>query len=640
MPTNTVRSSYDTFIAEPFPDQNFADWRQLNLTGGTGDHRYGFVYFGGMPPQGAVVSSALLRVWLRRDWAAGTHTVTVKRVTSSWKESKLTWNRAGSAQIATATHAASATVTGGPGSAGTRVELDVTGILGDIAAGQPWYGLRLEVDTGLVKRVWSSEADDPHLRPQLVVEWSRPPLAPSDLAPSGGRAVSIGLPTLGWVFKDREGDEQAAYQVQVAVASDTQSDGSFTAPEYDSGWVTSGDTEHDLAGTAYAGVPDGGTRYWLVRTQDVNGLVSDWSDPVAFTRTGKGTLTVGSPLDGGTVEETTPPVTTTSSTAQDAVAYRLDEDDGTGRFTTIWEQARTDAPAAAGVAYSFAVPKGHIKRSGRNYRIRVRSWDAVDREATPGDPTYVQAYATFTFARSAVPAPVTSLTVAEEAPGVRLTFHRAAGVAQPDYFALLVDGVRVFDRVDPALYSLGGDPIVYELVWYGATSRAQHTFEVEAVVADAGALKHSQGNASVTYTPDVAGVWLVDDDDPPYSGDALPRRVRLLGKDAADLAIGESSAVFYPVGRRGPVRIVDAIRGLEGTITGTVRGDDPAGQWFIENLRWMKDPDRVGRRIRLVTATDNIPVELGEASFSPTRRGPDREYAVSVQVAQIDEFDP
>lgn len=717
MPVNRSRAAYDTFIHEANANKNFGDWHLLTLAGDTNDRRFTLLYFAGLPPQGATVSTATLRIWLRTgptsDWS-GTHTITAKRITRGWKESLITWNRAGTAQLTDGTtNPASAVVVNGTG--GQMVEIDVSLMMADVAAGADYRGIRLEVDTTGTRRIHSSESATPSFRPQLEVVWNRAPLAPVDLAPSGGRSVSVSNPVLTWNFKDREGDEQAEFQVQIATTDTVDSGGAFPSPEFDTGWVASveeefdtstgvsrsasvtttntsttitaatatfesADVGHSITGTGipagttiatfvsatevtmsqaatasgtvtatitrtWAGITDGATRYWIVRTKDVPGLVSPWSDPEEFRRDAKGAFTIDSPIDGGTVDETTPPIVTTlTGRAQEALAYQLLVEDPLRGWMTTWEQPRFLAESADGVAHSFNIPKGLIRRP-YNYRIRVWSWDTVDREDTPGDSARLTDVATFTFVRSATPSPVTSLTVVEETPGVKLTWNRAALVGQPDFFALMVDGERVFDRIDPLDFSLGGDPIVYEMVWYGATNNVEHTFEVEAVVDDGGTLKHSQGNATVTMTPDLAdaevgGTWLVDDDTQLHPSSTLPRRVRIRGAEVPDLQIGESSATFFPVGRRSPVYIVDAIRGLEGTVSGVVGAndlDDPNSADFLDNFEWAKLPENVGRRWRLVFGDINIPVQLGQATNTHMDSHL-RRHQVSIEVSQIAEF--
>ncbi|TKG58902.1 DNRLRE domain-containing protein [Prauserella endophytica] len=645
MPTNSSRASYDTLIYEAQANTNYGDWNLVTVCGGTGQRRYSFLYFPGIPPSGSTITSAKLRVWLQGSgWSGGPHTITARRVTDTWKESLLTWNRANGSAVplmGSTTNPGSANVTGGVDK--QLVEIDVSLMLADIAAGTKWYGIRLEVNTNdtVARRLYSSEASDPSLRPQLVVEWNQNPLAPVDMAPSGGRSVSVAKPVLKWVFKDREGDQQAEFQVQISTTSTVNSSGAFPTPEFDSGWIASSNSQLDLATTAYAGLTDGATRYWIVRTRDVPGLVSPWSAVQSFRRDTKGTLTLTSPLNGGTVDETTPPITSTlTGRTQEAISYSLSEVTPTGQLINVWNLGRFAAPAADGVPFTFNIPAGKITKTGQQYRLAVQSWDTIDRENIPGDPGSQVAQATFTFVRSATPAPVTTLTVTDEAPGVKLTFNRAAGQGAPDYFCLVVDGVRVADRIDPTDFSLGGNPIVYSMVWYGANANTEHTFEVEAVVLDGGVYKHSQSNATQTHTVDlteVGGTWLVDDFDTLHVPADLPRRVRIRGAEVPDLEVGESSGTFYPIGRRDPVYIVDAIRGMEGPVSGVVEAEDPAGSDFIENFEWMKREENVGRRYRLIFGDINIPVQLGKAKNTHLDSHL-RRRQVSVDVAQVGEF--
>lgn len=638
MPTNLTRSSFDTFTAEQFPNTNHGAWRKLNVSGGGGTRRYAYLWWAGKPPAGASVSSATLRLWLRGSWSGGPHTITARKINATWKESLLTWNRSGAGQMGSTVNPASVAVTGGVD--GQEVELDVSLMMADIAAGEAFHGIRLEVNTTGVKALYSSEST-PTFRPQLEVVWNRAPLAPVDMAPTGGRSVSESHPVLTWVFKDREGDAQAEFQVQTSTSSTVTSSG-FTSVEFNSGWVASSEGQLDLSTTAYAGVSNGATRYWIVRTKDETGLISPWSAVASFRRDNKGGLVINSPVNGGTVDETTPSIVTTlTGAAQEAIAYRLWEENSTGQFVSVWSTGWFEAPAASGVSFQFGIPAGYIKRTGRDYRLDVWSRDTVDREATPGDPVHVPKSATFTFIKSATPSPVINLTVTDDAPGVKLTWNRSAASGHPDYWCLVVDGVRVYSRLDPVDFTQGGSPISYALVYYGAAANVPHEFEIEAVVDDAGRLKHSQANDIVVHTPDltlVGGTWLVDDDQPPYPSDALPRRVRIRDAEVPDLEVGESSGIFYPIARRDPVIIVDAIRGHEGTLQGTVQADDPAGDGFIENFRWFKRPANVGRRLRLVFGDINIPIQLGKATDTH-HDSHMRRHRISAEVSQVDEFE-
>jgi hypothetical protein len=245
----------------------------------------------------------------------------------------------------------------------------------------------------------------------------------------------------------------------------------------------------------------------------------------------------------------------------------------------------------------------------------------------------VKATAEFTFDRSATPSPVTNLTVTPNGPGAELAFSRSS---EPDFFALRIDGDLVYDRLTPSDFLTAPGATTYALVYHGATPNQSHTFEIEAVVNNTSILQHSENNTIITTTPEVASIWLVDSSEAPYSPSNPPMMVRIDGVDDQQLGIGESSNTYYPVGSRIPVTVTDSIRGIEGTLTGTVV-DDSNG--YVDNLRFMKQPEQVGKTYRLIYGSVNIPVQLSVAStFSLTFGGSDT-YNVSIDVAQVGEFE-
>ncbi len=724
MPSTELRASYDTRAKQSTASTNYGEERILAVRSSSGADEQSFISFSGLPDLGSVISSATLRVWLRgANWSGGPIDITARRFIEKWKESQLTWSNVPDVDSGVSK---AGSVTNGVD--GQSVDIDVTSILAGVMTGDLWYGFRLTTATGTVQRqLYSSESADPAFRPLLLIEYSTIPDAPVDLNPSGGKRVSLAKPTFGWQFRDPDGDEQAAFQLQINTTSTVQTDGSFASPEYDSGWIPTNAEEFDstLSGTGgalptfrsagtiasgtgditpglpagwakddillvfcesgagdpapavptgyahvtgssvsttgtrltvfwkrattvetapliadtgnhqsarmaafpgcrttgnpweitqtstenvvdttgsasgptttqanaliviacssdydvaaddtagysaftnaalgslteqidnrsaaagggtigvatgtkatagavgattytlanaankahlvialtpttsggptWAGITDGNTRYWIVRARDEMGNNSPWADVQAFTRTSKGTFAVSSPPNAGTVEETTPPITTTlTGRTQEAISYTLEQYvTADTQWVEVWSQDRRAAPANSAAAYNFGVPSGKITAAATNYRLTVRSWDDQDRDVTPGDPMYVQVQSTFTFARSATPSPVTVLTAAAEAsggPGVLLTFNRAVGQTSPDYFCLIVDGVRVMDRIDPADIIDGGSPIVYSFVYYEAEPYTAHTYEIEAVTFVSSVLKHSQGNATV-----------------------------------------------------------------------------------------------------------------------------------------------
>ena len=871
MPTMELRASYDVRIAEASPNTNFGEERFLAVRNPTPNIQYSLIAFAGLPELGSLITRATLRIFLRgANWSGGPWTITALAIDDRWKESQATFSNQPEVDAGII---ATGAVTNGVD--GQSVDIDVTAIIAFVMTGGGWHGLRLSVSSGagVQQQLYSSEAADPALRPLLIIEWSSTPDAPNDMAPSGGKAVSLQKPTFNWQFRDADGDEQSAFQLQIDDVATVDADGAFVGPvEHDTGWIPTSATEFDsslsgtggalptvvTAGTVASGtgditpglpgswakndilvlavennasdpapaVPDGyvhikaspvtttgtrlsafwkratavesaptvadtgdhqlarmigvrgcptdgfpwentvasveavsdtsgsatgftttqtnelvmilaasdfdpgaddtvgysaltnaalgslteqtdnraaagnggtlmiatgtkaiagaignttytlanagnkahlvigftpttsygptwvgitagATRFWNVRTRDEQGNTSPWSDVQSFTRSAKGALSISSPANGGTVEETTPPIISTLTTrTQESISYRLEQFiSADNEWVTVWEQGRRAAPANPGSAYNFGIPAGKITAASTNYRLTVRSWDTQDRDSTPGDPVYVEAQSTFTFARSATPSPVTVLTAAAEdnnGPGVKLTFNRAVGQSSPDFFSLVVDGVRIFDRIDPANIIDGGSPIVYSFVYYGAEPYEQHTFEVEAVTFVTGVLKHSQSNDTEVYTPQPKGIWLQDDDDPPYRPASPPRRVHIQGTVSPSLGIAESAATYRAVGRQDPVTIYDAIGGFEGTVTGRVWATDPltGATGGPATVKWMKRERNIGRRFRLIATGMSIPVELQAVdTFSPVGdAGAVKAYDVSIGVAQVGEF--
>lgn len=712
MPTNSPRASYDTFTKQDAPTSNTGNYKTINLNGSTTQARQPYLFFNPGIPLGCAIQSATLRLFVRGGFPGTAVNITAERITTAWKEGTLTWNNAPSV---TATHAGSVSVTNP--ALKSNVDVDVTAMLGDVAQGSKFFGIRLRstTTTATNKQFYSSEASNPLLRPQLIIVWSRAPLPPTDLAPAGGRAVSLAKPTFNWDVNDKEGLSQAAYDVRVATASTVDVTGMLNSGVvYDSGIVQDTVTDHDssaggtsrtasvtttLSSTTITaasgtfssadvgntitgtGIPAGTTiatytssttvvlsaaataagtvtatitpvfvslvagnvRYWQVKYQNSAGQWSPWSDVQGFNRTAKPTFTMNSPVNAGTVTDVSPLVITTLSTAQEAIQYELQEDDGTGLFRTLWKKLKFAAPATAGATYSFTIPAGYIKRTGRNYRVNSWAWDTVDRDVTPGDPPSVSASATFTFTTSATPAPVTVLTATPEGtgqePGLRLDFNRASGQAAPDFFALKVDGVRIASRIDPAdVFLSGTTTLLYRFYLYAFSPRENHTIEIEAVTNNGSAVfQHSQGNATAAVRTDPAGIWLVNDDLNNLTT-LQPRRIRLLGSSQPSWSIGESSQVFYPLGRKDPVRVWDTVRGWEGEVSGTVRADDLVGTAALDNLEWMKTDDNVAEQWRVIAGRESFPATVGQLTPPPTRRPGALEYEVTLVVEQVGEF--
>lgn len=600
-----LTTAVDAFVRQDRPDANYGSAAKLWLNGGAGsDTRYAYLFFSRPFPPGVTVLSATLRLYLADAWASS-QTITAKRIVGSWSEGRIKWSNRPSVD---GTNPGSVNVSAL--AAGAEVEIDVTNMLGDVSAGGAWYGIRLELDTDVNRSLASAEHPTAALRPVLEITWSEAPEAPTNLAPSGGRAVSDTKPLLTWDFIDRAGStEQASSQVQVSTSAD------FTAPAYDSGKVANTLSEWDLAATAFGALADDAVRYWRVRVWDAADLVSEWSEAQEFTRKSHGTLTITNPdpSPANTVEETTPPLSWTfTGRTQEAFAAYLYRVNPTGGVTLLAKQDRVASTDTA-----WEVPAG-ILRTGDTYRFVLLVYDDLDRQGMAGDPAYVSASRDFTYVRSGTPAAVTALTATPDGAKVVLDFTRTT---DPDYFAIRVDGVEVLDRIEPADVFVSGDD--YSFDYWLAEPRVEHTYEVEAVVLDAGVLKHSDGNATATATTNPLGIWLAD----PVES----LGVFIAGKEKASMAIGEVSGLFDVVGSRRPVRVTDAIHGYEGSFQGVILTEADRDA-FLELYGRLTT-------LRLIIGDLNIPVELGEVSAIPSPIGADAGFDVSFTFVQVDEFD-
>lgn len=606
-----VRSSVDSWADQQRPSKEPGSSSVLKLNDTTGSNaKFGYIYFAPPFPLGATIIAATLRLILAKPWG-GAQALTGKRIVDSWREGRLKWNNRPSVDAANA-----GSVNVSALAAGDEVEIDLTAMLAAVAAGGKWFGVRLEIDGNADREIASSDHPRAEWHPVLEIEWSEAPQPPTNLAPGGGRAISKQKPLLTWQFVDNVGSTvQSSSQVQISTTPD------FTAPEYDSGKIANTLSAWDLAATAYAGLADNDVRYWRVKVWDGTDLASDWSATEQFERQDKGSLTITNPdaPPANTVEETTPPMAwTLTGATQEAFAAFLYRVGAGGALTLLTSQAKV-----ATTDIEWEVPAG-ILRTGDTYRVLIRVWDDVDRQAVAGDPDYVQATRDFTYVRSGAPAPVTALTATPDGAKVVLEFERTT---DPDYFAIRVDGVEVLDRIEPGDVFVSGDS--YSFDYWLARPRQSHEFEVEAVVNDAGVLQHSDGNATATAETNPIGIWLAD----PVES----LGVFLAGKEKAQIGIGEIGGLFDVQGSRAPVRITEALRGYEGSLNGILT--EYAGMDAIAARNAFLELKGRLTTLRLIIGDLNLPVELGEVTGPLPARDADLGYDVGFEFAQVDEFE-
>ena len=428
-----LRASADGWANESQPSTNYAQSARLWMNDTTGsDARFAYLYFA-LPAGllGSTILEATLRVYLSGSWT-GSQAITASRVTEAWRENRLTYNNKPS--YSATNQAGSGTITTGLDE--TEITFNIEDMLADVAAGDAWYGVRLEVNTNANRAVYSTQYVDIDLRPQLELDWSLAPYPPTGLGPAGDRAITANKPTVFWSSGDAV---QTASQVQIHSTS------VFTTPDYDSGKEVNELESWDLnAATSpvFGGITSGTTKYMRVKIWNEADVPSEYSDTVSFTRQALGTVTITNPPVGETVNELTPPIAWTFSGTQRAAGIRVWEIDENGARELLYERRRHRTDDT-----SITLPMNVLK-SGHDYRVEVTVTDGIDRQGMTRDERVASAERDFTYVRGGVTA-VSALTATGNGPGVTLAWTRA-GTA-PDYFALRVDDEEVDDyqRIDP-----------------------------------------------------------------------------------------------------------------------------------------------------------------------------------------------
>jgi hypothetical protein len=600
-----LTNANDTVVAERTPTTNFANLTYIVCNAGTGNRKYGLIYFARPFPLGATILSATLRLY-QIGAESATHTVQLRRLTQGWRLSQATWNYQ---PADTTTGQVQVTKPGSP--AGTEWAFDVTAHMQAVADGAYWSGWKILNTLNDYLNFYSAQATTG--KPTLEVVWANQPDAPTTLSPSGNRAVSVAKPVLRWDFTDVAGDTTlAAIQVQINPTN------VWTAPAFDSGVVATTLPQLDLATTSYAGLADGASTYWRVRVQDGAGLWSDWSAGHQFQRQTKGTLTIDNPPASGLISEPTPPIIW-HFTGRTPAAYQVwvtpyvtapvfytppytTPDPTADRYASN-ENSRIlyNTGKRAPWTESITLPAGVIQDDS-SYTVHVRVWDTIDRESTPGDPPWVEAAQTFLYDYDATVDPVTSLAATDLTPnpGATLTWSRATA---PDSFVIRRNGVIIASGVDPADFNTGSTTYAYTDLW--ADPNKPVTWRVDAVVNG----RTSASNPTVTKTLKTKGIWLTD------HGRNI--QVLLWGDDPGTWAMGEQAETHTPLGASHAIRITQALRGFEGSINARLRPTDTKTLAQQEADLWTLK-STPGRTYTLLLSNVVAQVVIGNLVIAPT----------------------
>lgn len=601
----------DTYVSQANPNKTFRSSAKLWIAAaGNGNERYAYLFFATPFPDEATVLSAKLRVHSGKpDNYAGSVTMTAKRVTSKWAANRLKYG-----DQPTVTGGSSASVTQSSVPVNALWEFDITQMMQAVALGADWYGVRIEITGTAAKWIHSANGES-DFRPSVEIEWTDTPESPEDLVPNGA-AVSVAKPTLQWTFTDLTGDTaMTAYHVKL-FSTEALADANGAGDLLD---LTRNATEPmvDLDTTTYAGLADGATVWWRVNVKDGSGQwAPEWSEVASFSRMTKGNLTITNPAaaPNNFVEESTPPITWTfTGRTQSDYEVAIATPEEPEKY--LWTSGKTTSASTA-----LTPPEGIITEVGKTYRLIVRVWDTIARQAVADDPIPVTVVRDFTYKLVAAVTPVSNLTGTPHGynASMHLEWTRAAA---PDQFAIIVDGIEVA-RVDPEDVLVSGTSYAYDDT--SARPRIDHTWQVAPVVNG----QTAETNPTVTDRTKAITTMIANRDG--------SRPVYFFDPDV-DAERAETSDVHYLLGSTPPIQISQSIRGYEGDIEGIIADNTIPGlsaEQQMENLEWFKA--RPGRVLRLTWVSKVMDVVIRNVSDRPIAR-PDGtvEYAVSLDFVEV-----
>jgi hypothetical protein len=537
-------------------------------------------------PSDAVITTAtlVLRSRNKPNWS-GTRTIKARAATSAFSTST---NWAG---VPTDTATGEATRAIANATFGATWNLDVTSIVQAWVAGtlanRGFKIFTAETVAGVFQGTGA-----PWGAPVLLVDYQVPATAPTGLHPSSG-AVSKNKPTLQF---QTPGDT-IAVQVQVDAAANG------TTPGFDSGELALNAGLVDLSATSYAGLSDGASTQWRARVKNALGW-SAWSTWVTFSRTSWKTLTISSP--GSTSEDPSPTI---------QASY------GGGGVVTAWRALLLSDTGAqvqdSGWTPGSTISFGTTKSVGAGGTAVVQIRDNVTRDATPGDPDYLEVTKAFTVTPSGTPTAPTLAAASSDGIKAEVVLTGTRSTI-PDELVVYRNDILV-DRVTGASVFSGTNFTYRDRT---APMNVPATYKVFAVSAGA----WSSASATKGVTPSCLGIWLYDT----LSSDA----VLILDDEELDQTQPEVAIVHRPIS--GPGGNPQVVRRrlarypreglLEGTLVDAV-GVSAATSESV--LRDWADND-AGRRYRLVLGNQNDPVILGDITFEElSENGTDRVLGVS-----------
>ena len=357
MTTHIYDAGKAAWVNENMPTMTYVNTPSLSLDGQGPNEKRAFVWFPNpFTRHGDQSSGASLIFHLANAWP-GANILTAKRITAPWKQKSVKWGNTGANPTVTATNAGTVTVT--DGSAGQRVVMNVDNMMADVADGDAWHGVRLEIDTNQLLKLVSPDGAIAR-RPRLEVSITSLPDDPDLLSPDDVY-IDSAYPVFSWEFNSS--DDNAFQQASRILVTDVEGD--YSSPVYDTGFVTNTTTSFDPSTDDTPPAFAVGEFWWTVTVEDQNGNTSDPSEEASFIREPMGDVNITDPgADDDDVADSTPTITVYSDFDADAIRWRLLDADDVVLYERPWaveDQAYEDEDS---YVYQWTVPSNVPNRAG------------------------------------------------------------------------------------------------------------------------------------------------------------------------------------------------------------------------------------------------------------------------------------
>ncbi|MGA5040393.1 DNRLRE domain-containing protein [Streptomyces capoamus] len=348
-PTSTLAVTTDTWVATNYPDSQVSSTELKSGTydaGGTKARSY--LKFDVSAFAGKHITDtnlALYSYWSSSCSTAGAGTQ-VRRITSTWSSSTVTWDAQPST---TTTGAVTSTAAKGYSDAcpaGT-VNFDIDGIVQDWADGAANQGIQVrgasETDSLTWRRFRSANyvSGDSATEPHLTVTYNSYPSTAVPVLPVSAAVTSDATPTL-WAKATDADDDQLRYTFEV----------------WDSGLTTrkaTGDSAYALSGrmgTWTSGTLPAGTYKWRAKAYDTTDLSKAWSvwqtltvDPTAPAAPGITSSSHASSANWYATDDFTGTLAATDTSGIDGYAVKIDQSPATSAGTTVSQTSATVSAA-------------------------------------------------------------------------------------------------------------------------------------------------------------------------------------------------------------------------------------------------------------------------------------------------------